>query len=90
MSDTQQSHGQLGKKVVAPEPAPKPDEYEFKVSHGTPVYRNKRTGQLQTNAPSQNLPPVNSPAIDFILEVIAKNRQEQEDDGFSVGEFGGF
>lgn len=87
MSDTQQSHGPLGKKVVAPEPAPKPDEYEFKVSHGTPVYRNKRTGQLQTNAPTPILPPAPDP-FKHMHEILKRAREAQEDDGFEMNFWG--
>ena len=80
----------LGKPVRAPEPAPKPDEWERKVSHGTSVWKNKTTGRIQTDPPPKPPPPPVKQPLEHMVETIQKSRQQQEDDGFSVGEFGGF
>lgn len=45
----------LGAPIQPPSVA-KPDEWEDKIVHGTRVYRNKRTGLLQTDPPKT--PPV--------------------------------
>ena len=87
--DTQQNPGQLGKPIRPPEPGPEIDQWEpYKSIHG-PMLRNKRTGALRTLVQPKGPQFKPSPAIDFILDLIQKQREAQEEDGFPISEFGG-
>lgn len=78
----------LGAPIRTPEKE-KPDEYEFKVVHGQSVWKNKRTGQLQTNNPVPIIPPVFNP-FEHMREILKKAQQDQEDDGFPMEFYGAF
>lgn len=79
----------LGAPIRAPEPAPARDEYERKTAHGINVWKNKRTGMIQTDPPPVPCAPAKQP-LEHMVDTIQKSRQQQEEDGFPVQEYGGF
>lgn len=83
-------------KPIREAPAPTPEAYEkFTGKHGDTLWRNRRTGAVRTDDPNPPppvpLPPIVDPWNQFLTAYTAALPiviAAQEDDGFSIHEFG--